>query len=223
MAANEELRRLCEADQADRRGYQLAPGAVERDRARRRRVAELIEAGALREGLDYHHAALIFQHGETLEDYWRAYELARAAMDAGVPTDLAATAYDRWLMAQGKPQKFGKQVRAVGGRWELWPVDPATTDAERAAWTVAPLAELRRWAEELNRTGPPPPRSQSPVNDPERQRATTGRHRGVQLAPARHAACRGGSPRPPGHRRRISPAASHPSISGIWTSMRTTS
>ena len=45
-------------------------------------------------------------------------------------------------MYQGQPQKFGTQCRLVNGRYVMWAVDPATTDAERAAWHVKPLAEL---------------------------------------------------------------------------------
>jgi hypothetical protein len=68
---------------------------------------------------------------------------------------LAAAAQDRWLMAAGRPQRYGTQYRSRGGRWELWPVDEATSDDERAAWDVPPLAEARRRAEELTRDEPP--------------------------------------------------------------------
>jgi hypothetical protein len=47
----------------------------------------------------------------------------------------------------GAPQKFGTQWRARDGGRELWPVDPATTDSERAKWGLPPLAELRRRAD----------------------------------------------------------------------------
>jgi hypothetical protein len=48
-------------------------------------------------------------------------------------------------MAQGRPQKYGTQAHRCSddAPWELWPVDSATTDAERAEWDVKPLAELR--------------------------------------------------------------------------------
>lgn len=155
---NEELRALYEQDQADRRGHRLAPGVLERDRARRGRVAALIGAGALREGSDYYYAAMVFQHGETPDDAWRAHELANQAAALGHRPGrwLAAAAYDRWLMYQGRPQKYGTQYRAAAGRWALWMVEPATTDAERAAWDVPPLAELEAQGEALTRTAPPP-------------------------------------------------------------------
>jgi hypothetical protein len=51
--------------------------------------------------------------------------------------------------AGGLPQKYGTQYRSVGGRWVLYPVDPATSDEERARWDVPPLAEALRRAEEM--------------------------------------------------------------------------
>ena len=155
-AMDEELLRIYEDDQADRRGHPLTSEAQERDRQRRQRVQELIEAGALADAPDYFHAAVVFQHGEHLDDFWRVYELARRSMDLGNRTNLAALAYDRWLMHQGKPQKFGSQSRLVNGRYVMWKTDPATTDAKRAAWHMPPLAKLQRQVDACNRDLPPP-------------------------------------------------------------------
>lgn len=147
---NEELRRLYEADQADRQRWVSGPPegdeearVIDRDRARRRRTAELVEAGALAEAADYFHATMLFQHGETPADYERARALAERAAALGHPTGrwLAAAAHDRWLTHQGQPQKYGTQYTLQEGQWVLAPVDPATTDAERAAAGVPPLAE----------------------------------------------------------------------------------
>ncbi len=63
--ANKELLALFEEDQEDR-GGEMPADLLERDRERRRRVQELIELAALREPADYFHAAMVFQHGETL-------------------------------------------------------------------------------------------------------------------------------------------------------------
>jgi len=145
---NAELRALCEQDQEDRRqihddGGQMPEGMLERDRVRRQRVDALLASGAAEDGKDYFHAALIFQHGETLDDYWRAYELARKAAELGDRSgrSLAAAAYDRWLMRQLKPQKYGTQFVPIDGQWRLWDLDPTTTDEERAAWDVPPPEE----------------------------------------------------------------------------------
>jgi hypothetical protein len=46
-------------------------------------------------------------------------------------------------MRQGKPQRYGTQYMAAGpdGPLELWPVDPSTTDEERARWGVPSFAD----------------------------------------------------------------------------------
>jgi len=153
---NQELRMLYEQDQADRQG-EFHPDILERDRKRRQRVEELLATEAIQTAEDYFHAALVFQHGEQLEDYWKAHELAKKAAEMGHATGrwLAAAAYDRWLMNQGKPQKYGTQYTSRdGGLFTLWEVDPSTTDEERAEWNVPPLAEALRRTEEINRKHP---------------------------------------------------------------------
>jgi hypothetical protein len=148
---NEELRQLYEADQGDRLASEVPADVMERDRARRRRVTELLDAGAAEAGQDFFHAAMVFQHGEDLGDYQRAHELALRAAELGHRPGrwLAAAAHDRWLMNQGRPQKYGTQFRGVGDRYELYEVDPATTDEERAEWDVPPLAEALRRAQDM--------------------------------------------------------------------------
>ena len=58
-------------------------------------------------------------------------------------------------MYQGRPQPYGTQFIAVEGRWQLWDVDPATSDSERATHNVPPLAEQLERAAELTLTDPP--------------------------------------------------------------------
>jgi hypothetical protein len=151
---NEELRRIFEEDQRNRTPGPIAERVVERDADRRERVRALIEAGGLVDPADYYHAAMVFQHGVELADYWRAHELALKAADLGWGPArwLTAAAYDRWLMTQGRPQKYGTQYRAVAGKWVLWDVDPETTDEERSRWDVPPLAKAKRQAIDLSRS-----------------------------------------------------------------------
>lgn len=148
-----ELRSLYLADQQDRMNLdegRLTPAEmVQRDRLRRRRVDELVAAGEVTTANDYFHAAMIFQHGGELHCFWRAHELALNAVELGHEGEawwnsaawLAAASYDRWLMWQGKPQKYGTQYVVEGGDRLLWEVDPETTDEERALWNVPCLAD----------------------------------------------------------------------------------
>ncbi len=149
--ANPELQRLLAEDQAARQNVPKSPTPEfiqefrERDRQRRQRVDQLLSQGAVKTGADFYAAALIFQHGDTLEDFARARELAAEAARQGHPSALRLTAlaWDRWLMKAGQPQRFGTQY--VGdpatGQMRLYPVDPSVTDAERARWGIPPLAE----------------------------------------------------------------------------------
>jgi hypothetical protein len=131
----------------------------ERDTQRRLRAAAILSALTTPEAAYLYHAAQFFQHGDEPEDAWHAYALAREATERGEERArwLTAAAYDRWLVYQGKPQKYGTQYVHDGVRHRLWDVDPATTDAERAAWNVPPLAEQHRKAEEATRNHPPEP------------------------------------------------------------------
>jgi hypothetical protein len=153
-----ELGAIYLADQRDREDVdvgRLTPGEmVERDRIRRCRVDELVAEGELATADDYFHAAMIFQHGGSLAYFWRAHELALRAAELGHEGEawwcsarwLAAAAYDRWLMWQGKPQKYGTQYAVENGEKLLWEVDPDTTDEERAKWNVPCLADALQHA-----------------------------------------------------------------------------
>ena len=94
---------------------------------------------------DIQEAALILQHGDDTTDYWNAHELAMRDIHLGDTTarQLAAITLDRYLVAKGKPQRYGTQAfkNEKTGKWELDPVDPSVTDAERAKWDEPPLKD----------------------------------------------------------------------------------
>lgn len=140
----------------------------ERDRARRAEAESALvylqeRGGASAE--DLYHAAWLFNHGDLPDEARRAHELAHEAATRGYPPArwLAAASYDRWCMYEGRPQKYGTQFVPDGVRHRLWDVDPTTTDAERAAWDVPPLAEQLRRAEEMTRKEPQPPMDAAPA------------------------------------------------------------
>ena len=148
---NEKLRSIYIADQADRAEGILQPSVIERDLARRLRVRELLSANAVHTADDFFHAAMVFQHGPEEEDCRIANDLARKALELGHVGEawwcsaawLVAASHDRLLMRQGTAQKYGTQFlrRGPDGPLELWEVDPDTTDEERAALNVPPIAE----------------------------------------------------------------------------------
>jgi hypothetical protein len=164
-----ELKLLFEADQRERaehppHGTSEYEALRERDAGRRERVREMVAAGALTQAEDYYYAAMVLHHGGTVAEVEQAHELAMTATEMGYRPArwLAAATLDRWLMYQGRPQKFGTQIVPDGRRQRVWEVDPATTDAERVTWDVRPLAQQQARAAELSRTEPMPDMTHAP-------------------------------------------------------------
>jgi hypothetical protein len=129
------------------------------DRKRQQEISPYLERGEINSSDDLYHTAMIFQHGNCVEHYRLANQLAERALSKGSNHTkwLYAATLDRYLMIEGKLQKFGTQFVRVGpagrvgpGRWRLYPVDPATTDEERARYNVPPLATQEKKAEKLN-------------------------------------------------------------------------
>ena len=113
----------------------------EKDTLRRIEVLELIQNGEVHSGRNLVYAAFIFQHGDCPEHYLFANRLAQIAMDAG-NTDakwIFAASFDRYLKSIGEPQKYGTQYAWIEGEYRLYPVDPTTTDEERAKYNVPAL------------------------------------------------------------------------------------
>lgn len=166
---NRELQTLLRADQDERINHPkvgtLEYSALrERDASRRKRLQEIVAAEELEEPDDYYNAAWILNHGETVEEIWQAHGLAKTAAELGLTRAgwLAAATYDRWLMYQGKSQKYGTQIVPDGKRQRVWDVDPNTSDAERAEWDVPSLADMERRAKEVTRKEAMPPIDDAP-------------------------------------------------------------
>ncbi len=141
--------RLLAGDQAEDRAVVAGTPAYaalrSRDRARREAVTALLEDGWPEAADDLYAAAWILNHGDEAEEAALASRLAARAAELGHPKArwLAAAALDRSLMYAGKPQKYGTNIVPDGLGWRLWDVEPATTDAERIANDVPPLAEMQ--------------------------------------------------------------------------------
>ncbi len=143
---NSELQGLFRADQDERvnhpdYGTPEYRALRERDAERRKRLESIIASGGLKKPEDNYRAAWILNHGESLEEIWQAHILAKKATELGLSRArwLAAATYDRWLMYQGKPQKYGTQIVPDGKRQRVWDVEPTTSDAERSEWDVPSL------------------------------------------------------------------------------------
>jgi hypothetical protein len=105
------------------------------------------------EARDNFHAAWVMLCGETQGHYSLARMFARRATEMGEERawTLRAMAWDRWLVAGGKPQRFGTQIIKQQGRWSLGSVEAGVSDLERAFYAVPPLYVQRQRAEQLER------------------------------------------------------------------------
>lgn len=118
------------------------------DAERRARVLALMRGGAMRTARDHYHAAMVFQHGSTLEDIRTAHALSSLAAtlapeEAGYRW-LVAASWDRIMTTQLQPQWYGTQFRSDETGLFLYPVaDGAVGDPERARLGVPPLAEIQ--------------------------------------------------------------------------------
>ena len=114
------------------------------DAARLDRTQRLLEAGALKSGLDFYRAAFIFQHGKRPEDYLKAHHLAVIAISKGYDARwISAATLDRYLQATDKKQIYGTQSRAnEAGDYVREPVELGiVSDAERAELNVPALTD----------------------------------------------------------------------------------
>ncbi|WP_443750826.1 hypothetical protein [Asticcacaulis solisilvae] len=123
---NAEMSAIFKADQDARKNGMAGDWAKigADDAQRRQQTAELLKAGALQSGDDFLHAAFVFQHGSTPEDYMLAHVLATVAVarGQGEATWIAAATLDRYLMAEKQPQIFGTQFGKQNG--QDWTQEP---------------------------------------------------------------------------------------------------
>jgi hypothetical protein len=127
------------------------------DKAHQDEALKLLSAGKVRTANDYFHAAMLFQHGNSTEDYQLAYSLARLSVALNPSNKralwLSAASWDRILMSKDVPQWYATQYRRPSPEapMELYKVDEsAVTDEERAALNVPSLQQARAMLTEIN-------------------------------------------------------------------------
>ena len=132
----------------------IDPRIVQRHAERGAAVREMVEAGQVTKGMDRFHAAVLLVETSDLEMLKMSEQLAFQAADQGVELArrVAAEAIDKQLVIRRLPQRYGTQYEWVHvlKAWRLYPIDPLTSDADRAAMGVPPLAEIRQGEARLN-------------------------------------------------------------------------
>lgn len=139
---NNKLYQYYLEDQQDRAGDIDWSIVGPRDEARKANVLKILEEQNDLVAEDFHHAALILQHGDFPEDYQKANECAAKAVEMGDESSrwLFAASWDRWQLSMGKPQRYGTQFIEEDGEWKLaLPIEADFPDEERIKWDVPPL------------------------------------------------------------------------------------
>jgi hypothetical protein len=150
--------RMYAALQADvgRSGSDAMPAAKlsERNAARATDVREMVAKGEVKSARDRFESAVLLVETDDPENLALAERLALEAVASGekLGSRVAAEAADKQLVKRHLPQRYGTQYEWVPvlQAWRLYSVDPTTTDAERRAMGVPPLAELVEGEKRLN-------------------------------------------------------------------------
>jgi hypothetical protein len=152
---NRELSAMVDEDQADRVRWQRkeidSETIMARDEKRRAEVKRMLAAAQVRTAHDFYCAAVIFHHGQTIDDYRLASSLAWISMTLEPANKdyayMSASTWDRLMVSQGRPQWYGTKCRHESeqpGKDELYPVDEAAvTDSDRARFDLKPLEVMR--------------------------------------------------------------------------------
>jgi hypothetical protein len=163
---NPEMTATFDADQGDRADWPNVDvnAVATRDAERRKKTKTMLDAGKLRSGTDFYHAAFIFQHGLTANDYLFAHTLAVVAAARGRADAawIAAATLDRYLQTIGQKQIYGTQFQTPRNQPVTQePYDrELVSDALREALGVPPLTdqqtrlkEQQRQLDKLNKSG----------------------------------------------------------------------
>lgn len=156
-----ELKQMYDQDQSERLAAQNNPlkgdwsSISKHDEVHRVKVLELMRENKIQTGDDYYYAAMIMQHGATMDDYVLAHLFSCAAAQRGKREAiwLSAASFDRLMISMDKPQYFSTQYFANQG--EAYAIkNPKNTslltDEVRKAFNVPTLAETDARLRKLN-------------------------------------------------------------------------
>jgi hypothetical protein len=110
---------------------------------------------------DFLNAATALSVSGKSKDLDKAFRWAAVAAGGALPNApvVATHSFDRALVSRGLPQHYGTQYGVLNGqpRACMYPIDPTVTDAQRAEWGVAPIADtIAAFLAEKGHRGKPP-------------------------------------------------------------------
>lgn len=125
-----------------------------RTHERAQKVRELLADCGSTKASDHLNASLVLVQSNDEFDLVEAQKAGLKAAELGDNRGfrVAAEALDKQMMKQGKMQRYGTQFvwEPVLHAWRLYNTDPRTTDEERKAMGVPPLAQLLEQEKLLN-------------------------------------------------------------------------
>lgn len=142
-----ELQELADDDQEDQKSPEadeLTRAFLLRQKARADRCLEILAAGGVRSANDYRNAALLLQHGQTVDHYLLGHVLGSVAMFEGGAQHgvfLATATLDRFLIRLDKAACFGTH---------------GMTSESPITWNASIRKELEIVASGFGGTTPPP-------------------------------------------------------------------
>lgn len=148
-----ELQKIAADDQADRewQGEGIQPTEAllgkmaQHDLERRKRVGELLGEGCFKSADDYAASFIVYQHGNTPDQYFLAFLWSKRALAMGkshMKGDVAI-AVDRYLVSIGRKELFGTQASkaSLGGCWCIQPIESSFPDKLRSEYRGGPNAD----------------------------------------------------------------------------------
>ena len=149
-----ELQTIVDADQADREGGVMKPGAVFRDRERRQRVGQIFGEGCFKSAKDFANAALVYQHGDQSDHYLQTFLWSKRSVELGYERQkrMMAFSIDRYLISKGHKQLFASQASKVFDSpcWCLQQVESTLPAELRKQYMGTTLEDQIRWVDEMN-------------------------------------------------------------------------
>lgn len=154
---NIELKSLFIEDQFDRQNLDSIgwDKVLKNDSIRIVKLYKLLNSNNLKTSVDYHNAAMLFQHGGDTISSSMAIKMMKKSieLDSTANKWLLAAAIDRDLMFKNKPQIYGTQYsRTENTLWQLYKIDTTIiNDHERIKYGVSTLAQQRARIIEMNK------------------------------------------------------------------------
>ncbi len=154
-----DLQEIADEDQKERVGFfqfdqEKLLDLRDSDADRRRKVLELFRSGCINTAADYKNAALVFQHGETEDDYFRSFEWSKKGVALGDNSQksMIAMSLDRYLVKSGKKQLFGTQAarEEKSGCWCLEQIEETFPETVRMEYTGKKIADQIQWVRGIN-------------------------------------------------------------------------